>query len=431
MAALAVHPRLSHMMLRGQALGHGAVACDLAALLDERDILRADGGGPPDADVRLRLELLREGGRGERGGPPLFHGYQVDRDTARRVRVAADQWRRQLGVVATARTMQTATDDPAGLLLAFAYPDRIAQGRPGQPGRFLLRNGRGAAFAAPQPLSTAPYVVAADLDGRERESRIFLAAPVSLDDIEAHFADQLEAEALMRWDGELGAVRAQRRTRLGAIVLREAPLRDPDPELVTDALLDGLAAEGVGALPWTPAARRVQERVLFMRALDPTWPDVSDEALAATLREWLRPHLYGMRRRDDVQRLDLADVLRGALGWAQRAALDELAPTHVTVPSGSRVPIDYSDPGAPVLAVRLQEMFGATDTPRIAGGAVPLTLHLLSPAHRPVQVTRDLGGFWRTTYFDVRKDLRGRYPKHHWPDDPLQAEPTRRAKPRR
>jgi ATP-dependent helicase HrpB len=318
-----------------------------------------------------------------------------------------------------------------GLLLAFAYPDRIAQRRPGQTGRLLLRNGRGAFFAEPQALSDAPYVVVAELDGQARESRIFLAAPVAESDIEEHFADQIIQGAVVAWDSDAQAVLTRQRERLGALVLRDAPLRDPDPEAVARALIAGIAAEGASALPWSDAARRLRQRIAFLHRRDPSWPDVSDAALMTTLERWLLPHAYGMRRRDELQRLDLTALLQGMLTWEQRAALEELAPTHVTVPSGSRIPIDYSNPDAPVLAVRLQEMFGLTETPRIARGAVPLTLHLLSPAHRPVQVTQDLAGFWRSTYFDVKKDLKGRYPKHYWPDDPRQAVPTSRVKPRR
>ena len=184
-------------------------------------------------------------------------------------------------------------------------------------------------------------------------------------------------------------------------------------------------------LPWDDGASRTRERITFIRTLDAGWPDVSDEALAESLEEWLGPRSAGLSRLDDLARVDLSAALLDLLSWEQRAALDRLAPTHVTVPSGSRIPVDYSDPALPVLAVRLQEMFGLTETPRVGGGAVPLTLHLLSPAGRPVQVTRDLAGFWRTTYFEVRKDLKGRYPRHHWPDDPLEAEPTSRARPKK
>jgi ATP-dependent helicase HrpB len=213
-------------------------------------------------------------------------------------------------------------------------------------------------------------------------------------------------------------------------VLRESALRDPDPALVAQALAQAVRARGIASLPWGETAARLRERLAFLHALDATWPDVSDEALLASLGTWLVPHLAGARSLEDVGRLDFGPLLLTGLEHSKRRLLDELAPTHVTVPSGSRLPIDYADPSAPVLAVRLQEMFGARDTPRIAGGRVPLTLHLLSPAHRPVQVTRDLAGFWATSYFDVRKDLRGRYPRHPWPEDPLAAAPTRRAKPR-
>jgi ATP-dependent helicase HrpB len=208
------------------------------------------------------------------------------------------------------------------------------------------------------------------------------------------------------------------------------PLRDPDPALVTRALLDGLMREGIQALPWSERARRLRERLAFLHRLDARWPDVSDEALASTVGEWLAQRLVGARTREDVARADIGAALEEMLTREQRRALDEDAPTHFEAPSGSRIPIDYADPDAPVLAVRLQEMFGLAETPRVARGRVPLTLHLLSPAQRPVQVTRDLAGFWRGSYFDVRKDLRGRYPKHHWPDDPLAAAPTARAKRR-
>jgi ATP-dependent helicase HrpB len=412
MAAMGLHPRLAHMALRATELGQGGLACELAALLGNRDVFRPRDGVPPDADVRLRVEALR-GGR-----VPA----SVDHDAVRRVREEARQLARGLGIRAGEGSAEA-----AGILLALAYPDRIAQRRQGGGGRFLLRNGRGAAFAHPQPLAEAAYVVAAELAGHGRESRVYLAAPVDLADLEAHFADQLETQETVVWDDEAGAVRARRRERLGALVLRESPLSDPDPELVTAALLEGIRARGIGALPWTRVARQLQERLVFLRHSDPSWPDASDEGLLASLEEWLAPYLAGAT---SLARLDLASILESMLAWDQRRRLDEQAPTHVEVPSGSRIPVDYSDPDAPVLAVRLQEVFGWTETPRIAGGRVPLTLHLLSPARRPVQVTRDLASFWRTTYFDVKKDLKGRYPKHYWPDDPLAATPTHRVKPR-
>ena len=421
MAALPLHPRLAHMMLGAVPLGLGALACDLAALVGERDLLRHDGGAR-DADVRLRVEALHE-----RGGAGAS---AVDRDLLRHARASAAHYRRLLRLPPD-ETTAAADVERCGVALALAYPDRVAQRRPGTDGRYLLRNGRGARFAEPQPLAAAPYLVAAELDGQQRESRIFLAAPLDEAELLQLVGDQVEVRDEVAWDAEAGVVRALRQVRLGAIVLREGTLHDPDPDAVAAALLEGVAAAGVAGLPWPERAQRLRARVAFLARLDPgAWPDLSDARLAATLGEWLAPHLRGLRRRDDLRRVDLARVLEGMLTWEQRAALDEQAPTHLVVPTGSRIAVDYGDPEAPALAVRLQELFGLAETPRVGGGRVPVTLHLLSPAHRPVQVTRDLAGFWRSSYFDVRREMKGRYPKHHWPDDPLRAEPTRRAKPR-
>jgi ATP-dependent helicase HrpB len=337
----------------------------------------------------------------------------------------ARQLRKQLRVAS-----ESGDSEAAGLLLAFAYPDRIGQQRPGQPGRFVLRNGNAASIADHQSLVASPYIVAAELDGRRIESRIFLAAPVTGEEIEEHFADQIEHETIIAWDGDSRAVRARERMRLGALVLRDVVVHTPDPEAVAEALLRGIEQEGLAILPWSKVSRQLQERLLFLHSFDASWPDATDDVLLATLGEWLAPFIHGMKSQADLQRLDLNQALLSLLSWDRHRLLDELAPTHLPVPSGSRIPIDYGNPEAPVLAVRLQEMFGLAETPRIAGGRVPLTIHLLSPAHRPVQVTRDLASFWRTTYFEVRKDLKGRYPKHYWPDDPMQATPTHRARPR-
>jgi ATP-dependent helicase HrpB len=318
------------------------------------------------------------------------------------------------------------------VLLALAYPDRVAQlraaapgaGGPGPAGRFLLRNGRGAVLDAAHALAREPYLAVAELAGAaaDRDTRIALAAPLSLAELEAHAAEQIERRDEVAWDPASEAVRARRVERLGALVLRERATSDPESGAVTAALLGAVRevvrARGLdAALPWSAAARGLRARVAFARAAEPggEWPDWADATLAATLDAWLAPALAGLRRWDDVQALDLAGVLTGHLSWTQRAALDALAPTHVTVPTGSRLPVDYLDPAAPVLAVRLQELFGLAETPHVGHGRVALTLHLLSPANRPVQVTRDLAGFWRNSYFDVRKDLRGRYPRHPGP----------------
>lgn len=241
---------------------------------------------------------------------------------------------------------------------------------------------------------------------------------------------RLIEEAEVRWDKAAEAVRAQRKLRLGALVLRTSQLQGADPRQVAGALLDGVAELGLEALPWTRQARQLRARIGLMHRHDPSWPDVADDALLGTLPDWLEPHIGGMRSRSDLTRLNMSAVLESLLSWRQRRELDEEAPTHLTVPSGSRIPLDYSDPDDPVLAVRLQELFGLQQTPRIAGGRLPVTIHLLSPARRPVQVTKDLASFWRNAYFEVKKDLRGRYPKHYWPDNPLEAAPTSRAKPR-
>ncbi|MFL5506985.1 MAG: ATP-dependent helicase HrpB [Gemmatimonadales bacterium] len=418
MARLGLHPRLAHMLLSGDDDAMRALACDLAALLEERDVLRGDFG-PPDADVRLRLDVLRA-----RPVPHMVGPWRVVREGVERVRAHADHLRRAL------RVGKSAADSVfAGELLALAYPDRIAQRR-GDSRRYLLRNGRGGVLAADQALAREPFLAVAELDGAGTESRILLAAPLEGDALERRFGEQVSVQDIVSWDDAAATVRARRVTTLGAIVLRESALRDPDPALVAEALAEAVRARGIASLPWGETATRLRERLAFLHALDPAWPDVSDATLLATLDAWLVPQLGNARSLEDVGRLDLASLLTAGLDYAKRRQLEELAPTHVTVPSGSRLPIDYADPAAPVLAVRLQEMFGARDTPRIAGGRVPLTLHLLSPAHRPVQVTRDLAGFWAASYFDVRKDLRGRYPRHPWPEDPLAAEPTRRAKPR-
>jgi ATP-dependent helicase HrpB len=257
-----------------------------------------------------------------------------------------------------------------------------------------------------------------------------MAAAISADDVMRHFGTQATEEFARQWDAERRTLRLTRVSRLGAIVLRERRVDAPTPEEAARALLEVVRNEGLGVLRWDERVTRLRERLAFARACDAAYPDVSDDALRATLDDWLLPALLAIGTLNALGRVDIADALFGRLSWNQRERLDTLAPTHCVVPSGSRLPIDYADAAAPALAVRLQELFGLAETPRVGGGRVPLTLQLLSPAHRPVQVTRDLAGFWARSYFDVRKDLRGRYPKHHWPENPLEAAPTARAKRR-
>ncbi|NNF59424.1 MAG: ATP-dependent helicase HrpB [Rhodothermaceae bacterium] len=419
MAEVPTHPRLAHLLLRAHDFNTDALTPAVAALLNERDLLHR-AGGPPDIDLRLRLDALRSGRTSD------LRGATVHRGALHRARQEAQRWRTRLDAPA----LEAADLNEAGLLVALAYPDRLAQRR--APGRFRLRNGRSARLPDHDPLSDEPFLAIAALDSRQGDARVFLAAPITLEEIETGFADQIERETVVAWDDEAQTVRAQAIERLGAVVLREGPLADPAPEAIIGALLEAIRASELTLLPWPKAARGVQHRLLFLRHhLGETWPDVSETALLADLETWLRPYLGGLRSAADLQQLDLAGLLLNRLGWPERADLDRLAPTHLVVPSGSNRPLDYTDPEAPVLAVRLQEVFGLTETPRLADGRVPVTMHLLSPAQRPVQVTQDLASFWREGYFDVRKDLRGRYPKHHWPEDPLTAEPTARAKRRK
>lgn len=438
MAALPLAPRLAHLVLVGAARGEAALASLIAALLEERDVLRSEGGfTATPSDLRLRIEAVV--GERETG---------VDREVRRRVRVAAGEISRRIaedggsrnsgsqtggsrtGGIRTA--MDRGLDDAAtGSLLALAYPDRVAQRRTGNEPRYLLRNGSGAALAKHDALHDAPYLAIAELDGQPPEYRIARAAPISLDEILADFGEQVVRDALVTWDTRGQRVQAVQRVMLGALVLEEKPLRDADPERVRDAVLAHLHDIGVSAWPLTTGAQRLRERLAFAHHhLGGDWPDVSDDALAATAREWLAPFLDGVRTWGQLEQFDWHDALASTVPWNQRAALDRLAPTHLEVPSGSRIAVDYRTPDAPTLAVKLQEVFGWTSTPLLLDGRVPVTMELLSPAQRPVQVTRDLAGFWKSSYFEVRKELRGRYPRHPWPEDPLNAEATRRAKPR-
>ncbi len=430
-ADLPLHPRLAHLVIRGAELGHVSVACDLAALLSERDIISADG--PPDPDLRLRLDLI---GASRNTRPALPAGHSVHEEGLRRVRDAANRLRQAAthlsSVPGTPPRPSPAIADVPGLLVAFAYPDRIGQVRPGQHGHYLLRSGNGASIGDSDTLSQPPFLAAAIVDGRRPVGRAFLAAPLDGGDLRVHFAAQMVTARHIRWDDARDRVVATAQTRLGALVLDERPLSDIDPEAIRTALVGEVVRRGLGSLPWSDSAIQLRQRVAFLRIMNAdAWPDFSDAGLNDRIDDWLSPRLHGIHRMEDIRRLDLHAALAPMLDWEQHRRLDELAPTHLTVPSGSRIPIDYANPRAPKVAVRIQELFGLDVTPAIDGGRMPLSLHLLSPAHRPVQVTRDLSGFWRTSYFDVRKEMKGRYPKHPWPDDPLAAPPTTRAKPRR
>ncbi|MDQ8145770.1 MAG: ATP-dependent helicase HrpB [Gemmatimonadota bacterium] len=417
MAALGLSPRLAHLVIRGAEMGAATLACEVAALLGERDVLRREAAAL-DVDLRTRVEAVRA----------RTTTADVDRGRLQRVRQEARLLRRTLPVAAS-----DAQDDLAivGRLVALAFPDRLAQRRPGDAPRFLLRNGRGARVEAPGGVRSSPWLAIADLDGDAQESRVWLAAPLDETDVRAVAGADIVTESEVVWDDTRDAIRASERERLGAIVLRERPRRDVADDELREAMLGVIARGGLARLPWSDGALRTRQRLGFAQTIAPEeFPAIDDVTLLATLGEWLGPALAGHRRLADLTTIDLGGALLDRVPWSARRRLETLAPTHWEAPTGSRLPIDYADPAAPSVAVRLQELFGCAETPRVGEGHVPLTLHLLSPAHRPVQVTRDLAGFWRSSYFEVRKEMKGRYPRHPWPDDPLAAEPTRRAKPR-
>jgi ATP-dependent helicase HrpB len=419
-AGVGAHPRLAHMLIKGRDLKATRLAAEIAAILSERDVLRA-APGRREADLRLRVSALR----GERDLPS---GLTVDARALQQAARSSANWQRELG-----RGEAADPDAWTGVLVALAYPDRIGRARDAA-GRYLLANGRGARFAEPQALAKAEFLVAAELDGAERDARIFLAAPIERADLERHFAQLITEQREILWDDREQAVRARKEKRLGALVLESNDLREPDRDAVQRAALVGLGRLGLTVLPWTQELRQWQARVRLMRELEvpapEPWPDLSDAALADTLEEWAAPWIEGLTRREHFGRLDLSSALRSRLSYAQRSVLEREAPTHFTVPSGSRIAVDYLDGEVPTLSVRLQEVFGLRETPAVAAGRLPLLLKLLSPAGRPVQITRDLVSFWERGYHEVRKDLKGRYPKHYWPDDPYTAQPTRRVRPR-
>ena len=424
MAQLPLHPRLAHMLRAAEKMQRGALACDIAALISERDILMGEARRSCDLTERLDvLQVFRKLGR--KGA----QARSADLSGCARVDQASRQWRRLIG----ARDEAAAFDpDDAGQLLALAYPDRIAQQRTPNGPTYLLANGRGARLPEWEIRLRQPLLVAATLDAGEGEGLIYLAATLRAEMLSTVMPGHVRSEEEVRWDAEQQIVVARRVERLGALVLDSAPLKKADPEKLRVAMLEGVRRMGLEVLPWTDEARQWQARVLSMRQWFPqeSWPDVSDSALAATLNDWLAPYLDGSTRRDHLVRLDMLSILKSHLDWKQGQQLDSDAPTHLAVPSGSHLKLEYRPGESPVLAVKLQEMFGLADTPRIARGRVPVTLHLLSPARQPIQVTQDLHGFWERTYAEVRKALKGRYPKHPWPDDPWNAVPTARAKRR-
>ncbi|MEE1920916.1 ATP-dependent helicase HrpB [Pseudomonas sp. 148P] len=422
MAELPAHPRIAHLLLRGQDLGLTAMACDVAALLGERDILRGAG-----ADLHSRLSLLSgetRAARSSQGG-------------VQRAKQLARQYRGFLRDKPGAAVADPEHPRWLGALLALAYPDRVAQQRRAGGAEYRLANGRAAQFGEVDALMKEAWLVVADLGSRQgqREERIYLAAELDPALFDQVLAEQVSVVEQLEWDEKENVLRAERQRKVGELILAREPLTGLDGDARARALLDLVRRKGLALLPWTPELRQWQARVALLRELDlasggaSEWPDLSDDALLASLADWLQPYLGKVTRLSHFANLDLSSILRNLLPWPLPQRLDEWAPVHIGVPSGSNIRVDYSE-HPPVLAVRMQELFGLADTPRIAQGRQKVLLHLLSPARRPVQVTQDLANFWRSTYAEVKKDLKGRYPKHYWPDDPLVAEATARAKPR-
>ena len=408
--ALALPPRLARMIVDLHRLGAGRAAADIAAVLTERGL----GGDHVDLDVRL------DG----------FHRDRSQRAVA--ARGQAQRWASQ--VAADDKAGVTRDEEPSnGVMLALAFPDRVAKNRGNAS--FVLANGRGAALEPTAALSRAPYIAVAELTGTAMHGRILLAAPITQAEIETHFADQIEMTDEISFDRGAMALRARRKKTLHAIRLSEAPMAIDPSEETAKVFADGLIAAGLDQLPWSKPIKQWRDRVMFLRAAeggdsDNPWPDLSDNALTAQRESWLVPALLDKTSLKSFSAGDLSDALQALLPWAMRARLNREAPTHFEAPTGTQLAIDYEAEQGPTIAVRLQELFGLTSHPSIARGAIPLVLELLSPAHRPVQVTRDLPGFWRGSYAGVRSDLRGRYPRHPWPEDPASATPTRRVKPK-
>lgn len=410
MLKLPTHPRMAHMLLA--APGEGEVATDLASLLEERDPLPREAG----ADLSLRIEVLRKWRAGER--------VQADRQVLERIERIAANWRKifKLNVTNT-----IPPDSEVGRLIAEAYPERIAQQQEKQSERYKLANGRVVKLPPHDPLARERWLAVAHLDAGSTEGKIFLAAPLDETDLQ-HRA--LETETV-KWDAVRGMVVATLEKKIGSTVLAARPLA-PIPEAKRiQVLLNALREEGLQLVGWDDAHTEWQNRVLSIRAWRPDegWPEVTTENLLATADSWLTPYLNTITKRSELQKLDLLNILTGLLPWELQPKLDKLAPVRLSVPSGSHIKLTYfADGRAPVMEVRLQEMFGLLETPVINEGRTKILLHLLSPGYKPVQVTQDLKSFWQTTYHEVRKALRMRYPRHHWPEDPWTAEAVRGVK---
>ncbi|MGB5966090.1 MAG: ATP-dependent helicase HrpB [Sulfurimonadaceae bacterium] len=425
MLALGTHPRLAHMILKASAIGYGDTACLIAALLSEKDIFT--GSARHSSDLSLRIMALQE-----------HHSAQhIDKGAVQRAMTTASGFRKTLQTSASPRKSSA---EMVGVLLGFAYPDRIAKCRDLKNSRYILSGGKGAKLNMEDELFGEPYLVIADLDVAQTDAHIYSAATISEAQIEEYFSELIAKERLTRWNDETERVEAREITKLGAITLDEQPVQNIDSADVATALLGAIRKRGLDALTWSKEALGLRKRVAFLnywKEKDPNaakivdkLPDFSDRWLLAHLETWLLPHLEGIKSFKACHKLNTYPMLLSMLSWEQQQHIDTLAPPKIKVPSGSNIVLNYEDPASPVLAVRLQELFGMSETPLLINGTVKMTVELLSPAHRPMQVTKDLKSFWENTYEDVKKELRGKYKKHYWPDDPLTAQATSKTKKR-
>lgn len=425
MLALGTHPRLAHMILRASSLGYGETACLIAALLSEKEIFT--GSARHAADLSQRMAALQE----------HHSGSHIDRGACKRVLTTASGFCKKLK---TSGSAQKNNADMVGVLLGFAYPDRIAKCRDVKNSRYILSGGKGAKLNMEDELFGEPYLVIADLDVAQTDARVYSAASISEAQIEEYFSELITKERLTRWNDETERVEAREITKLGAITLDEQPVQNIDNADLAIALLGAIKEKGLDALTWSKEALGLRQRVDFLnysKENNPNaakiigeLPDFSDTWLLEHLETWLLPHLEGVKSFKACHKLNTYPMLLSMLTWDQQQHIDTLAPSRLKVPSGSNIVLNYENPASPVLAVRLQELFGMLETPLLINGTVTMTVELLSPAHRPMQVTKDLKSFWENTYEEVKKELRGKYKKHYWPDDPLTAQATSKTKKR-
>ena len=442
MLKLGTHPRLAHMMLAALKLDQVYHACLIASLLTEKDIFLANAD--KSADIHDRLNVLVHARSNHRGQ----HG--IDSQQCKRIIQTADDFFKRVKHCSqstlTTATLNKETPDAnfSGVLLAYAYPDRIAKRRNGNEARYLLSNGKGAVIPPYFQHHQHEYLVVANLDAKQGEARIYLAADISAEQLQEYFINNIQHEERVEWNESAQRVEAKQTSRIGKIILQESILNDVKNTQTKDAiqqrLMQAVRESKLECLNWNTQALNLKQRVQFInhhlknnpalkkQFTDQPLPDFSEQTLSDTLDEWLQPHLSNENSLKQCFKLDLHSLLLNQLSWEQQQLIKQLAPERISVPSGSSINIDYSDPVQPILAVRLQEVFGLYDTPTLLNGQCKMMMHLLSPARKPMQVTQDLNSFWQTTYHDVKKELRGKYKRHYWPDDPFTAQATSKTK---